>query len=76
MTRPRAAKSGSRRSSIKWLILGPLLIVFLVQLYFFLMVCWYALVNPRLTNMMSDQLSMLRETDRPTRCPAAKPPLP
>ena len=49
------------RPWIKWLILGPLLIVFLVQLYFFLMVCWYSQFNPRMTNMMSDQLAALRE---------------
>ncbi len=61
MTTARKAKSGARRRAIKWLILGPLLIVFLVQLYFFLMVCWYALVNPRMTNMMSDQLAALRQ---------------
>jgi monofunctional glycosyltransferase len=53
----------SRRPWIKWLILGPLLIVFLVQLYFFLMVCWYSQFNPRMTNMMSDQLAALREKD-------------
>ena len=51
----------ARRPWIKWLILGPLLIVFLVQLYFFLMVCWYSQFNPRMTNMMSDQLAALRE---------------
>jgi len=61
MTRARKAKGGARRPWIKWLILGPLLIVFLVQLYFFLMVCWYSVVNPRMTNMMSDQLSALRK---------------
>ena len=56
-------KAGTSRRWIKWLFLGPLLIVFLVQLYFFLMVCWYAQVNPRMTNMMSDQLSALRDKD-------------
>lgn len=55
------AKNSSRRRAIKWLVLGPLLIVFLVQLYFFLMVCWYAWFNPRMTNMMSDQLAVLRQ---------------
>jgi monofunctional biosynthetic peptidoglycan transglycosylase len=60
MTKSRKATSGSRRPWIKWMILGPLLIVFMVQLYFFLMVCWYAYVNPRMTNMMSDQLAVLR----------------
>jgi len=62
----KAKKSGKttaarKRPWIKWLILGPLIIAFLVQVYFFLMVCWYANVNPRMTNMMSDQLSVLRE---------------
>jgi monofunctional glycosyltransferase len=56
-----STKTKKGRSWIKWLFLGPLLIVFLVQLYFFLMVCWYAYVNPRMTNMMSDQLAVLRE---------------
>jgi monofunctional glycosyltransferase len=58
-----AAKSASARKRpwIKWLFLGPLIIVFFVQLYFFLMVCWYANFNPRMTNMMSDQLSVLRQ---------------
>ena len=39
----------------------PLIVVLLVQLYFFLMVCWYSQFNPRQTNMMSDQLAVLRE---------------
>jgi monofunctional biosynthetic peptidoglycan transglycosylase len=56
-----STKTKKSRRAIKWLFLGPLLIVFLVQLYFFLMVCWYANVNPRMTNMMSDQLAVLRE---------------
>ncbi|MES2316744.1 MAG: monofunctional biosynthetic peptidoglycan transglycosylase [Pseudomonadota bacterium] len=55
------AKTSPRRRALKWLILGPLLIVFLVQLYFFMMVCWYAWFNPGMTNMMSDQLAVLRE---------------
>jgi monofunctional biosynthetic peptidoglycan transglycosylase len=50
-----------KRRWITWLFLGPLLIVFFVQLYFLLMVCWYAYVNPRMTNMMSDQLAVLRQ---------------
>ena len=63
MTTSRKASSGARRRWVKWLILGPLLIVLLVQLYFFLMVCWYARFNPRMTNMMSDQLAVLRQTN-------------
>ncbi len=53
-------KKQSRRA-IKWLILAPLAIVFFVQLYFLLMVCYYAYFNPRMTMMMSEQLSVLRE---------------
>ena len=59
------SKAGStkKRSLIKWAIFLPLTIFLAVQLYFFLMVCWYATFNPRMTNMMSDQLSVLRETN-------------
>jgi monofunctional biosynthetic peptidoglycan transglycosylase len=63
MSTSRKANSGAKRRWVKWLILGPLLIVLLVQLYFFLMVCWYARFNPRMTNMMSDQLAVLRQTN-------------
>ncbi|WP_426104283.1 monofunctional biosynthetic peptidoglycan transglycosylase [Massilia sp. TSP1-1-2] len=49
------------RRPILMLLLGTLLILFAVQLYFFLMVCWYARFNPHQTNMMSDQLASLRE---------------
>ena len=63
MTSSRKARTGSKRPWIKWLFFGPLLIVFAVQLYFFAMVCWYAYVNPRMTNMMSVQLEALRETN-------------
>lgn len=52
--------SRKSRRPLLWLVLAPLLIVILVQLYFFLMVCWYAQFNPRQTNMMSDQLDALR----------------
>jgi monofunctional glycosyltransferase len=52
-----------KRPWFKWMILGPLIIVTLVQLYFLLMVCWYNFVNPRMTNMMSDQLAVMRETN-------------
>ncbi len=49
-----------RRPVLK-LLLGTLLIVFAVQLYFFVMVCWYSQFNPRQTNMMGQQLDALRE---------------
>ena len=62
----RAARSGKAKGTKKrrWffaLFVVPLLVVLLVQLYFFLMVCWYSQFNPRQTNMMSDQLAVLRE---------------
>ncbi len=55
-----AGKKGARRW-LKWLILGPILLVLLVQLYFFVMVCWYSVFNPGSTSFMRQQLSELRE---------------
>jgi monofunctional biosynthetic peptidoglycan transglycosylase len=55
------AKTGRGRRILQWLILGPIAIVFLVQLYFFSRVCWYARFNPGITSMMSLQLDALRE---------------
>ncbi len=51
------------RRPLVLLFVVPLLIVLAVQLYFFAMVCWYAQFNPRQTNMMSDQLAALRESN-------------
>ncbi len=55
-------KSGGRRW-IKWIFIGPLLAVFLLQLYFFLQICWWSRFNPGMTSFMSAQLSSLRETN-------------
>ena len=55
-------KAGSRRW-IKWIILGPLLAVLLLQLYFLLQICWWSRFNPGMTSMMRSQLSSLRETN-------------
>ena len=60
MGKGQARKAGGRRW-IKWIFLGPLLIFLLVQLYFFGMICWWVYVNPSTTNMMKDQLALLRE---------------
>ena len=57
----KAAKGGVRKRWITWLLLGPLLIFIVVQLYFFFMVCWYSQVNPSSTNMMDEQLAVMRE---------------
>lgn len=56
----KARKAGGRRW-LKWLILGPILIVLLLQLIYFVQVCWYVRFNPGVTSMMSLQLSALRE---------------
>ncbi|MFL6674070.1 MAG: monofunctional biosynthetic peptidoglycan transglycosylase [Massilia sp.] len=63
--RPARAVSARRpgRRWIKWLFLGPLLAVLLLQLYFFLMVCWWSRFNPSSTSMMRGQLEALRETN-------------
>ena len=53
------ARKGGRRW-VKWLFLGPLLLVLLLQVYFFLMVCWYARVNPGTTSFQRQQLAELR----------------
>jgi monofunctional biosynthetic peptidoglycan transglycosylase len=55
----QGAKTAGRRW-IKWIFLGPLLAVLLLQLYFFLMVCWYAHFNPETTSFQRQQLSELR----------------
>lgn len=64
MSRARKGAGGGGRTGrrwIRWLFLGPLLLVLLVQLYFFAMVCWYAVFNPGSTSFMREQLSVLRE---------------
>ncbi len=63
--RPKTAKKAQAgwRRWLKWIVLGPLLAVLLVQLYFFLMVCWWTRFDPSSTSMMRQQLSTLRETN-------------
>ena len=58
--------AGGRRW-LKWLVIGPVLAVVLVQLYFFLMICWWTQFNPSSTSMMRTQLSALRETNPDAR---------
>jgi monofunctional biosynthetic peptidoglycan transglycosylase len=54
-------KSGKGRRWIKWIFLGPILVVLLLQLYFFLQICWWTYYNPTMTSFMDAQLSALRE---------------
>jgi monofunctional glycosyltransferase len=55
----KKARKGGRRW-IKWLFLGPVLAVLLVQLYFFLQICWWTRYNPSMTAFMDAQLGELR----------------
>ncbi|MCC2956699.1 monofunctional biosynthetic peptidoglycan transglycosylase [Massilia sp. IC2-477] len=61
MGKTKKASAKTSRRWLKWLILGPILLVLLVQLYFFIMVCWYSVFNPGSTSFMRQQLSELRE---------------
>ncbi|MGZ8290457.1 MAG: monofunctional biosynthetic peptidoglycan transglycosylase [Telluria sp.] len=63
MAKARGGKSAKSRPWIKWLVFGPIVIVLLVQLYFFLMICWWAVFNPSSTSMMRHQMSALQETN-------------
>jgi monofunctional biosynthetic peptidoglycan transglycosylase len=56
----KKARTGPRRW-IKWIFLGPILIVLLAQLYFFAQICWWTRFNPGVTSFMDAQLSALRE---------------
>jgi monofunctional biosynthetic peptidoglycan transglycosylase len=58
----KKARKGGRRW-IKWIFLGPILIVLLAQLYFFLQICWWSYYNPTMTSFMDAQLSALRENN-------------
>ncbi len=46
---------------LKWLILAPLLLFTLVQLYFFVQICWWIDHNPSSTSFMRAQQAALRE---------------
>jgi monofunctional biosynthetic peptidoglycan transglycosylase len=62
MAKKKSGSGGIRWGRVLlWGTLAALLLVFVVQLYFFLMVCWYAVFNPRMTSFMDDQLDALRE---------------
>jgi monofunctional biosynthetic peptidoglycan transglycosylase len=60
--RTRVATSSVKRRWLKWLVLGPLLAVLLVQLYFLVQVCWWTYFNPSSTSMMREQLALMRAT--------------
>jgi monofunctional glycosyltransferase len=49
------------RKLLLWLVLAPILVVLLIQLYFFLQIGWWVEHNPSSTSFMRQQLSVLRE---------------
>ncbi|WP_076593391.1 monofunctional biosynthetic peptidoglycan transglycosylase [Herminiimonas arsenitoxidans] len=49
------------RKLMFWLIVVPILLVLLVQLYFFLQIGWWVNHNPNSTSFMRHQLSILQE---------------
>ncbi|MET0982374.1 MAG: transglycosylase domain-containing protein, partial [Telluria sp.] len=55
------AKGAGGRRWIKWIFLGPILAFILLQLYFFVQVCWFVYANPSSTSFMRQQLSELRD---------------
>lgn len=58
-----AARPARRRWTgwLTWLILLPLLAVLVVQVYFFLQICWWVGHDPSSTSFMREQLSVLQE---------------
>ena len=56
-----ASGASNKRRWIKWIFLGPILAFILLQLYFFVQVCWFVWFNPGSTSFMRQQLSELRE---------------
>jgi monofunctional biosynthetic peptidoglycan transglycosylase len=64
MTKAREAALGKQgRRWVKWIFLGPLLAVLLLQLYFFLQICWWTQFNPSSTSMQRQQLAELRQAN-------------
>jgi monofunctional glycosyltransferase len=63
MTKAGKAAPVKKRWWVKWIFLGPLLAVLLLQLYFFVQVCWWTQFNPSSTSMQRLQLAQLRRTN-------------
>ncbi len=61
MSAKGSVKRGGARRWIKWIILGPLLLFLLLQLYFFLQISWWIWNDPQETSFMREQLAVLQE---------------
>lgn len=49
------------RKLLLWLILGPIALILLLQLYFFLQIGWWSYFNPSSTSFMRQQQAILQE---------------
>ncbi len=58
MSRKRTAGG---RSWLKWLIIVPVALFLLVQLYFFAQICWWVDHNPGMSSFMRSQQAILQE---------------
>lgn len=56
-----ARSGGAPGKLLKWLILGPVLLLLMLQAYFFLQIFWWIRHDPEQTSFMRQQLSVLRE---------------
>lgn len=59
----KTAPARRGRRWVKWIFLGPLLAVLVIQLYFFIQVCWWIWFNPSSTSMQRQQLAELRQAN-------------
>ena len=48
---------------LKWLIITPIILFLLLQIYFLLSICWWIKFNPSSTSFMREQASILQEKD-------------
>lgn len=51
------------RKLLLWAVLAPLVLVLLLQLYFFVQILWWSQFNPGSTSFMDRQLSVLRDAN-------------
>lgn len=53
----------SLRKLLFWIVVLPLVLVLLMQLYFFVQIWWWRDHNPESTSFMRQQLALLQEKD-------------
>jgi len=58
---PRPAAARGRFGWIKWVFIVPMLLVLVVQVYFFLQIWWWVDHNPGMTSFMREQESVLQD---------------